>query len=159
MTALITWHTIVASGFVATIVLTCMMAAVTGLGWSRLNLSLVLGTVVTADRERAILWGMLINLAAGWLISGIYAAIFETIDHAGILAGATLGTLHGLAVVAILLPVLPSIHPRMASEFSGPTPHARLEPPGFMGLNYGRWTPLAIIFVHMVYGALLGALL
>ena len=32
----------------------------------------------------------------------------------------------------------------------------RLEPPGFMGLNYGRGTPLTLLAAQTVYGATLG---
>ena len=54
-------------------------------------------------------------------------------------------------------PALPAMHPRMASEQDGPTPTKQLEPPGFMALNYGRRTPIAVILSHIVYGAILGA--
>jgi hypothetical protein len=49
------------------------------------------------------------------------------------------------------------MHPRMASEQQGPTPTEQLEPPGFMALNYGRRTPIAVILSHTVYGGILGA--
>ncbi|MHB2019995.1 MAG: hypothetical protein ACYCW6_23895 [Candidatus Xenobia bacterium] len=143
----------------ATIVLTTLMAVTAGSGWTRMNLPLVLGTLATSERERAMLIGVGFNLVMGWAFSVLYAAIFMALHHAGMLLGAVLGGLHGLFVVAVMLPLLPSVHPRMASEYAGPTPHRRLEPPGFMGLNYGRWTPLCIIGAHVVYGAVLGFLL
>ena len=41
------------------------------------------------------------------------------------------------------LPLIPGLHPRMASEYQGPTPTRQLEPPGFLALNYGRPTPIS----------------
>jgi hypothetical protein len=54
--------------------------------------------------------------------------------------------------------LLPGFHPRMVSEYYGPTPKRRLQPPGFMALNYGRQTPTGTIAAHVVYGAIIGGL-
>jgi hypothetical protein len=53
--------------------------------------------------------------------------------------------------------LLPGLHPRMASEQHGPEAQNMLEPPGFLALHYGVRTPLAILFSHAVFGAILGA--
>src|SRR5581483_11955741 len=70
--------------------------------------------------------------------------------------GAAIGLVHSLFVLAAALPVLPALHPRMASEQSGPTPTRQLEPPGFLALNYGYRTPLSVVLAHLLYGAILG---
>ena len=44
----------------------------------------------------------------------------------------------------------------MPTAYDGPTRHRRLEPPGFMALNYGRRTPLVTFVARTVYGAILG---
>lgn len=49
------------------------------------------------------------------------------------------------------------IHPRMASETTGPEPTRALEPPGFLTLNYGRRTPSITLIAHVAYGVILGA--
>jgi hypothetical protein len=54
------------------------------------------------------------------------------------------------------LGLLSYVHPRIASEYDGPIAHRRLEPPGFMGLHYGRQTPLVTLFGQVIYGTLLG---
>jgi hypothetical protein len=63
---------------------------------------------------------------------------------------------HGAFVLLAGMSFLPSIHPRMASEQHGPTPTRQLEPPGFLGLNYGRRTPLSVLLAHLAYGGILG---
>ena len=67
-----------------------------------------------------------------------------------------LGLLHGLFLLIVVLPILPNIHPRMATEHAGAQRHRVLEPPGFMGLNYGSQTPWTVIVPHMIFGAILG---
>src|SRR3954464_6067638 len=67
------------------------------------------------------------------------------------------GLLHGLFLL-MALPLLPYIHPRMASEYDGASATRLLEPPGFMGLNYGRRTPLTTLAGQALYGAVLGGL-
>jgi hypothetical protein len=61
-----------------------------------------------------------------------------------------------LFVLVAGVPLLPGLHPRMASGEHGPTPTRQLEPPGFMALNYGARTPISVLLAHMVYGAVLG---
>ena len=47
----------------------------------------------------------------------------------------------------------------MASERSGPKLDTVLEPPGPLGLNYGRETPVVAVIAHVAYGAILGGFL
>jgi len=64
---------------------------------------------------------------------------------------------HGFFVLMVVMPLMPGLHPRMATEQRGPEPTRQLEPPGFLAMNYGRRTPVSVIFAHLVYGAVLGA--
>ena len=50
---------------------------------------------------------------------------------------------------------MPALHPRMASEDAGPDSTPMLQPPGFVGLNYGPQTPVMTIVAHVVYGAII----
>ena len=56
----------------------------------------------------------------------------------------------------LVLPSLPGVHPRMASDSTGPRPTRMLEPPGFLALNYGYRTPMAVLIAHIAYGMVLG---
>ncbi len=144
-------------GFAATAVLSVLMVASQGLGWSRMSLPFILGTVVTSDRDTAMLWGVLLHFVNGWVFAFIYIAIFDQFTRATWWMGALIGLVHALLVLMAALPVLPDLHPRMASERHGPTPTRLLQPPGFLGLNYGVQTPLVTIAAHVAYGAILGA--
>ncbi len=144
-------------GFVATLVLTTLLSAGQGLRLTRMSLPLMLGTLVTGKWERARVYGFGMHFISGWLFSLLYALVFEAWNAATWWLGAGLGLVHGLFILVALMPLLPSIHPRMAGEYQQPEPTSLLEPPGFMALNYGRRTPLITLAAHVVYGAILGA--
>lgn len=132
------------------------MAASQSLGFSRMSIPFILGTAFTANRDRAMFVGFLVHVIIGCLFAFLYGFGFESLGRAHWWLGATGGLLHGLFVLVAGLSILPGLHPRMASERQGPTPTRELQPPGFMGLHYGRGTPLVSIIAHLVYGAILG---
>jgi hypothetical protein len=144
-------------GFIATAVLTMIIAAAQGLGYSRVSLPYMLGTMVTPNRDFAMLVGTLLHLINGWLVAFLYAAIFDSVGSAGVWFGALIGIGHGLFALLVLMPIMPGLHPRMASERQGPTPTRGLQPPGFLALHYGRGTPIVTLVAHLAYGAILGA--
>lgn len=144
-------------GFLATVLLSTTSAVTQGLGLTRMNIPYMLGTMMTPDRDRARLYGFGAHLAIGWVFSLVYVLIFESMGEAGWWRGALIGLLHALFVLAVVVPLLPGLHPRMASEQHGPTAQRMLEPPGFLALNYGVQTPLAVFVSHAVFGAVLGA--
>lgn len=101
--------------------------------------------------------GFGVHLLIGWLFAFVYAATFESWRRATWWLGMLIGLVHGLFVLLAGMPLLPGLHPRMASEQHGPTPTRQLEPPGFLGLNYGRRTPLSMLLAHLAFGFILGA--
>jgi len=146
-------------GFVATVILTGIMVAGQLLGFSRMDLPYILGTIFVEDVDRARVLGFLIHLANGQAFALLYAGAFALIGRASWWLGALFGLAHGLAALTVIVPLLPGIHPRMASERSGPELRTVLEPPGPFGLNYGRETLLFTLGAHVAYGALLGGFL
>ena len=146
-------------GLIATTVLTAVMIAAQMAGLTRLDLPLVLGTLVTADPDRARVVGFFLHLAAGQVFALGYAATFALLHRATWWLGGVLGAIHVAVALAVLLPLLPGVHPRMASPRAGPVSTAVLEPPGLFALNYGVQTPAVAVVAHLVYGAVLGLLL
>jgi uncharacterized membrane protein YagU involved in acid resistance len=146
-------------GLVATSALTAVMIAAQLAGLTRLDLPLVLGTLVTNDPDRARAAGFLIHLVVGQGFALGYAAVFALLHRATWWLGALLGLVHVAVALMVLLPLLPGLHPRMASHRAGPANTALLEPPGLLALNYGVQTPVVTIVAHVVYGAILGLLL
>lgn len=144
-------------GFVATALLTSMLAVAQRLGFTRMSMPFLLGTAMTSNRDRALLLGFGAHMVNGWLFACIYGFGFERLQQTGWWLGALMGLLQGLFVLTVVMPLVPSLHPRMVSEFVGPTPNRRLQPPGFMGLNYGPRTPVVGLAAHALFGAILGA--
>ncbi len=146
-------------GLVATTALTAVMIAAQLLGLTRLDLPLLLGTIVTEDPDRARAAGFFIHLLIGQGFAFGYAAAFALLDRATWWLGALLGLLHVAVALTVLVPLLAGVHPRIASDRAGPSSTAALEPPGLLGLNYGPQTPIVAIAAHLAYGIALGVLL
>ena len=146
-------------GLLATTTLTAVMITAQLAGLTRLDLPLALGTLVTADPDRARVAGFFPPLTAGQGFALGYAVTFALVQRATWWMGVLLGVLHVAVALTVLLPLLPGVHPRMASHRAGPSSTAVLEPPGLLGLNYGIQTPAVAIVAHLLYGGVLGALL
>lgn len=148
-----------AGGFAGTLVLTTLLRGASEARLTRMDLPFLLGTMVTADRQRAKMVGYLAHFGFGLAFALIYYAIFETIGHAGWAVGALFGLVHGLfSATALVNVVLPAVHPRMGTPFSAAGSTPLIEPPGFLMRNYGRSTPLASLAAHVAYGALVGGI-
>ena len=150
------WQSWLVWGFAGTVVLTTIMAGSQGLRLTRMNIPFMLGTMFTADRDRAKIYGVGLHLVNGWMFSLIYVFAFEVTRIYTWWFGAAIGLVHGTFVLVAGMPVLPGMHPRMASERRGPTVVEQLEPPGFMAMNYGMRTPISVLVAHLVFGAILG---
>ena len=102
-------------GLVATAVLTIVMMAAQLAGLTRMDLPLILGTVVTEDPDRARVAGFVIHLGVGEGFALGYAAVFAVLGWATWWLGAVLGLVHAGIALTILVPLLGGIHPRMAT--------------------------------------------
>ncbi|MGQ0562452.1 MAG: hypothetical protein ACT443_11320 [Gemmatimonadota bacterium] len=71
-----------------------------------------------------------------------YSLLFAYLDRAEAIVGLSAGVSHGL-LAGLLLPLAGR---RCAGA----------QPPGLLGWKLGRATPLVLLFVHAVYGTLLG---
>ena len=144
-------------GFAATLVLTVVMAASKPLGLTRMDIPFLLGTLFTANRNKAPWFGFLSHLVMGWIFAFIYGAAFESARLHTWWFGCAIGFVHAAFVLSVGLQILSSFHPRMAHPYQGPTPTKQLEPPGFFALNYGKGTPIVTLIAHLIYGVILGA--
>jgi hypothetical protein len=124
-----------------------------------MDLPMMLGTLFVEDPDRARVIGSFVHLINGQFFALFYASGFSALDRATWWIGGLFGTLHGIAALTLLIPLLPGVHPRMASGRQGPDGDVILEPPGLLGLNYGRPTAIVTLVAHVTYGILLGLLL
>lgn len=145
-------------GLLATALLTAVMIVAQLAGWTRLDLPLLLGTIVTPDPDRARVAGFFMHLVIGEAFALGYAMTFALLDTATWWLGALLGLIHVGVALTVLVPLLPGVHPRMASARAGPASVSVLEPPGLFALNYGAETPVVAVAAHLVFGIALGLL-
>jgi hypothetical protein len=146
-----------AGGVVGTIVLTTSLRAAQELGWTRMDLPLLLGTVFTPHRSRASVIGYAVHFANGLLFALAYYGIFVAVGRAGWIFGAVLGLVHSaFAGGALVTVLLPAVHPRMGTPWSDAEETPILEAPGFLMRNYGERTVLGNVIAHVAYGAIVG---
>lgn len=147
-----------AGGVVGTVVLTTGLRAAQEVGWTRMDIPLLLGTVFTPSRSRASLVGYALHFANGVVFSLAYGLIFLAVGRAGWEIGLALGAVHALFAGGALVNVLlPALHPRMGTPWSDARETPLLEPPGLMLINYGRHTAAITVLLHLAYGAIVGA--
>jgi len=146
-------------GFVATVLLTGILVGAQLAGLSRMDIPMMLGTVFVDDPDRARVVGTFVHLVNGQVFAVLYTAAFALVGWATWWLGLIFGLIHGVAALTLILPALPGLHPRMASDRAGPDLHAVLEPPGPLAINYGIQTPVVTLVAHAVYGAILGGFL
>lgn len=152
------WPGTLLAGFAATLLLTSLEAGAQQLHLTRMSLPYLLGAAFTRSRERAKVIGFFAHLINGQLFALLYVAVFRATGGGGPLRGAILGLIHAAVVLLVVLPLLPSIHPRMASAHQGPTDLRQIEPPGPLALHYGPSTPVMLIVAHLIFGVVVGAL-
>ena len=124
------------------------------LGFTRMSLPFLFGTFVSGDRGLALVLGYVLYCRA----DGSSRSSMR--DHAGgrrfeLVVRAGAGLRSRAFLVIVFLPLLPYVHPRMATEYSGPDALRRLEPPGAFGLNYGRATPVSTVIAQVLFGLIL----
>lgn len=145
-------------GLLATGLLTAVLVSAQMTGLTRLDIPLLLGTFVTEDPDRARVAGFFLHLVVGQGFAAGYAGVYALVDGDPWWLGGVLGLVHVAVALTVLVPLLPGVHPRVASERAGPDERALLEPPGLLALHYGRATPAVTTVAHVAYGLTLGVL-
>lgn len=146
-----------AGGMVGTLVLTSTLRLASALGWTRIDLPFLLGSVFTTSHSVAAPVGYAIQTVIGLGFSLVYYGIFAAVDLAGFGFGAALGLAHGLFTSTVLVnALLPAVHPRLGSGSSDASRAPLLGLPGFLLLHYGRRTPVLTVAAHVAYGCIVG---
>ena len=119
------------------------------LGWTRMNVELIIGSLFTAEIGPKTWWvGFAALLAVGAAAALGYGFIFRSARRSGAGVGLNLSLFHwGLSGIAI--GILPAFHP-LVSE--------RLPAPGFYMLGEGLREGLSYFAAHLLFGGLVGSL-
>jgi len=113
------------------------------------NIEMMLGTMRLQPGTAAFMVGMVMHLMISGLIALIYAWGFETITHrSSALIGAGFGFMHAI-IAGTVMGMMPMMHPLMPEMM--PAPGAIMSNLGMMGV-------LAEFILHILYGAVVGAI-
>lgn len=146
-----------AGGFAGTLVLTTVLRAASEARLTRMDLPFLLGTAITADRQRAKVVGYLGHFGFGLVFALGYYGLFLAIGRSGWVLGAIFGLAHGMfSATALVNVLLPAVHTRMGTPFTAAGSSPLIEAPGFLMRNYGRTTPLVNMVAHVLYGTIVG---
>jgi hypothetical protein len=145
-----------AGGVIGTVVMTSGLRIAQELGRTRMDIPLLLGTVLSDHRGKASVIGYALHFANGLVFALFYYWVFRAVGHAGWLFGTALGAVQALFFGLFLTLLLPAVHPRMGAPWTDAAEAPTLEPPGFGLLNYGRRTAIWTVLVHLAYGAIVG---
>ena len=145
-------------GLLGTLAMTTVLQGAQQLGWTRLSLPTIAGTWFSGTRRTAAAAGFVVYVLGGWAFALLYYLLFASVGITNWWFGALVGLAHGVVLLVAVLPVVPHLHPRMASDYAAIAEEPRLEPPGFMALNYGPRTPLCTLAGQFAFGAVLGGL-
>jgi hypothetical protein len=136
------------AGFAATLIAEWLEWMARAAGWTRHSSARVMGCLVVSRRDARRTWlmGVVLNMLVGAVVIPLaYGVVFETTGRADAINGLIIGLLHGV-VVGAALPLI-----ARAGRCTG-----ALAAPGLFGWRFGRLTPFTLLFVRMVYGAVLG---
>ncbi|UQA91104.1 hypothetical protein [Streptomyces halobius] len=138
------------AGLAGTVVMTAVMMTGRAMGMTNMDIALLTGGMMTGDKKRARILGMMLHFVMmGTVVFGLlYAAVFHWLGSAGALTGVLVGLAHGLMVGMMAMPMMAAAHPRMQGGSGGFT----LAAPGFMGVGYGKGTPIGLLVGHMLFG-------
>lgn len=149
--------TAIAAGLVATAAMTAVMYMGFIMGM-RMDMPLMLGTMFLRKGPAAWLLGLMIHFMMGAAFFVVYAAAFDALSAESSLAawGVLFGLAHGV-VAGMAMGMMGMMHPRLAPAGAGLTGET-LPAPGLFGIRMGPMAPLAILALHVLYGAVAGAI-
>jgi hypothetical protein len=125
-----------------------VLAAVLRAAGIRIDLELWLGSIVLAPQAAAWLIGFFWHITLSGFIAILYGRAFLALGRATPLMGIRVSLAH-IVVSGVWLGIMPSIHPRIGEEIAAP---------GFFLSAYGVAGVSAFVAVHLVFGAVVGAL-
>lgn len=137
------------AGVVGGIVMSLLMWIARTMMGMPINLEMMMGTMVTDPGTTAWVIGLVIHLMLSGAIALVYAWGFENVTHrSGWLTGVGFSVIH-IVVAGLFMGMIPMMHPRMPDPIS---------PPGAFLSNMGMMGIVAEVVLHMIYGAIVGAM-
>lgn len=149
----IPWEAVAWSGFVATALATSLLALLRVWRLTPFSPTQQLGCLFLRDPRTPLteaLGFILLFLLGSTLIPALYYHLLVAWGDLSWTRGALLGVAHGTVSLLLL---------SMAGTISACVRGGHLSAPGWLGLRWGWATPVGLMAAHLVYGALVSAIL
>ncbi len=148
--------TALVAGLAGTAVMTAIMYMGFVMGM-RMDMPMMLGTMFLRKGPAAWLLGVMIHFMMGAAFFVVYAALFSALGLETSLAGwgALFGLAHGVAA-GMAMGMMGTMHPRLTPAGGGAATDT-LPAPGVFGIHVSAVAPMAILGLHVAYGAVAGA--
>ncbi len=146
------------AGVIGGLAMTVLMMLGRMMGMTEMNLEIALGSMMT-QALNPMSWGigLVMHLVISGFIACIYAFGFEYVtQRANWAIGAGFAVVH-LIIAGLVMGMMGMMHPLMVSP-PAPPPEGQLLAPGPFAANFGTMTTMAFIMLHLIYGAVVGAL-
>ncbi len=134
------------AGVVGAIVMSIIMAMARAMGMQA-QLEMLLGTMIMPPGQGAFWLGMMMHLMMGGIFGLVYAWGFTAIHRTGWTTGLAFGAVHSIAA-GVFMGIIPMMHPRIPP----------MQAPGFFMANLGMMGVVAEVMLHLIYGAVVGAI-
>ena len=139
-------------GVVGTAAFTVLAYAGPLMGFPRMDIATMLGTMIVSDPAGAFWPGMAMHFMIGLILALGYAALFASwLPGAPWLRGAIYGLVPWAMAMVVVMPMMAVVHPLVVAGM--------MPAPGFFLLGMGTvMAPLGSLIGHLVYGAVVGAI-
>lgn len=142
----------VVAGVVGTAAFTVMGYAGPLIGFPKMDIATLLGTMFVSDPGAAFVPGMLMHFMIGLILALGYAFLFARwLPGEPWLRGTIYGLVPWLMAMVIVMPMMALVHPMVRSGM--------MPDPGFFLVGMGTvMAPIGSLIGHLVYGAIVGAI-
>lgn len=139
-----------AGGFVGTVAFTMLLYVGPLMGFPKMDLMTMLGTMFVSDPSAAFVPGLIMHFMIGLILSLGYAFLFvRLLPGDPWLRGALYGLVPWLMAMVIVMPMMALVHPMVRA--------GAIPAPGFFLAAMGTvMAPLGSLIGHLLYGAVLG---
>lgn len=147
----ILWGNAIIAGLTGTAVMTVLMYTAKAMGLP-MDMPRILGLMFTRPENKtgAYIVGLSAHFMNGVIFAVIYALLFTVLGRAGWTWGLVFGAVHGV-MAGLAMGMMHVVHPNMG-------PGKELPVLGLFAKNISPMAPAGLIMLHLVYGAIVGAI-
>ena len=145
------WGNAIIAGLAGTAVMTVLMYMAKAMGIP-MDMPRIIGLMFTRPENKTgtYIVGTMAHFMNGVIFAIIYALLFTVLGHAGWAWGLVFGGVHGV-MAGLVMGMMHVVHPNMG-------PGKELPDLGLFARNISPMAPAGLIMLHLVYGAIVGAI-